>query len=268
MPQRPNDLRPWESPESLFGSELRHYREAAGLSCTQLSNKIPFAKSTISATERAETRCDRSLAVEADKVLDTRGALTRLWDALFKHLSAIPSWFLDWYKHEPEVINIRSFEPIVVPGLLQTPEYARALLNGDEAKVEARIARQALLSRMSPPPPSLMYVIDESVLYRDIGGHEVMAAQLEYLAAVSSRLVRVQIVPSMNHGGLTGAFFIGTLAGGMELGYRDAEIRGETTADRADVARLSENFSLIQSHAYPQNQSIDLIRKVAKERWT
>ncbi|MFI0356886.1 Scr1 family TA system antitoxin-like transcriptional regulator [Actinomadura sp. 9N407] len=247
---------------------MRHYREAAGLSCTQLSNKIPFAKSTISAVERAEMRCDRSLPVEVDKVLDTRGALTRLWDGLFKHLGAIPAWFTDWYKHEPEAISVRSFQPLVVPGLVQTPDYARALLNGNEAAVEARIARQSLLVREEPPPPSLMYVLDESVLHRDIGGPDVMRAQLEHLAAVASHQVRIQIVPSVNHGGLTGAFFVGTLAGGIELAYRDAEIRGETTADREDITRLSETFSLIQSQAYPQNQSIDLIRKVAKERWT
>lgn len=266
MPQRPNNLHPWESPEALFGSELRHYREAAGFSCAQLANKIPFSKSTISAVERAELRCDRSLAVTADGVLDTRNALTRLWDGLFKGSGAVPTWFTDWYKQEPDSTYIRSYQPLVVDGLLQTPSYARALLDGNEAAVETRIARQHILT--SESAPTLLCVIDASVLYRDIGGAKVMHEQLMHLIEVSSPKVRIQVVPSIQHGGLSGGFVIGTLANGSELGYRDGVLRGETTADRGDITSLTETFALIQAHAYPLNQSAALIEKVAKEKWT
>jgi transcriptional regulator with XRE-family HTH domain len=268
MPQRPNDLRPWESPESLFGSELRHYREAAGLSLEKLADQIPFAKSTISAAERGESRCDRSLAVESDRALDTRDALTRLWDGLFKKRGAIPAWFTSWYKHEPNTTHIRSFQPLIVDGRLQTPEYALALLGGDEGAAETRINRQNILTRDDPPPPSLLCVLEESVLYRDIGGRDVMFAQLEHLIAISSKRVWIQIVPSVNHGGDAGGFVIGDLKDGGQVAYRESVLRGETTIDRDDITRLNMLFASIQAHAYPLNQSLEIIRKVADEKWT
>ncbi|XVQ09886.1 helix-turn-helix domain-containing protein [Spirillospora sp. CA-255316] len=268
MPQRPNDLRPWESPEALFGSELRHYRESAGLSLEKLADQIPFAKSTISATERGESRCDRSLAVESDRVLDSRDALTRLWDGLFKNPGAIPTWFTSWYKQEPNTTHIRSFQPLIIDGLLQIPEYASALLGGDEGAAETRLNRQEILTRDDPPPPSLLCVIDESVLYREVGSPAIMSAQLEHLITISSKRVRIQIVPSINHGGDTGAFIIGNLKGGGEIAYREGVLRGDTTADRDDLTRLNELFASIQAHAYPLNQSLEVIRKVAREKWT
>jgi hypothetical protein len=208
------------------------------------------------------------MAVEVDRLFDTKEALTRLWDGLFKKSGAVPSWFTDWYKHESEATHIRSSQPLVVDGLLQTPAYARVLLDGDEAAVETRISRQAILTRDAPRPPSVLCVIDESVLYRDIGGSEVMREQLEHLIRASSHRVKIQIVPSLHHGGLSGAFVIGTLTDGSEIAYRDGMLRGETTVDRDDIARLTESFGLIQAHAYPLNQSAELIKRVAKERWT
>ncbi|WP_329519683.1 helix-turn-helix domain-containing protein [Spirillospora sp. NBC_01491] len=268
MPQRPNDLRPWESREALFGSELRHYREAAGFSCLQLSQKIPYAKSTISAVERAESGCDRKMAVEADRALDARDALTRLWDGLFKGVGAVPTWFTDWFKREPDAMHIRSYQPLAVDGLLQTPAYATALLDGNEGAADTRMVRQKILTRSEPEPPNLLCVIDESVLYRDIGGRGVMRDQLGHLVALSSHRVRIQIVPCVQHGGLSGPFVIGTFAGGNEVAYRDGVLRGETTVDREDIIRLGEIFALIQAHAYPLGQSIELIKKVAAEKWS
>jgi Domain of unknown function (DUF5753)/Helix-turn-helix domain len=272
MGQRPNDLRPWESPNALFGSELRRYREAAGVSiaafCDLIQPNAPYAKSTIGAVERGESRPDRLLAVAADRVLDTREALTHLWDGLFKGANAMPAWFADWAVQEPKFDTIRGYEPLVVPGLLQTPSYASVLLDEHDA-IDARMARQAILNREgTATPPHVLYVLDESVLYRDPGDPQVMREQLEHLVAVSSRSVRVQVAPLRMHDGMGGAFSIGTLPDGGEVGYKDNAINGETSTDRADIKRLTELFSSIQSAAYPVDQSIELISKVAKEKWT
>ena len=73
---------------------------------------------------------------------------------------------------EPKFERIRSYEPSIVPGLLQVPAYAATILD-DEAALEARLARQGILDG-DQTPPHLLYVLDESVLYRDAGGVEVM----------------------------------------------------------------------------------------------
>ncbi|MEU5993518.1 helix-turn-helix transcriptional regulator [Spirillospora sp. NPDC047418] len=270
MGQRPNDLRPWESPNALFGSELRRYREAAGLSiaafCERIQDSAPYSKSTIGTVERGESRPDRLLAVHGDRVLDTREALTHLWDGLFKGTNAVPVWFVDWAMQEPKFDAIRSYQPLVVPGLLQTPAYAAHVLDDDEAALEVRLTRQDILADESPP--HLMYVMDESVLHRGTGDPEVMREQLQHLLAVSSRLVRIQIAPLRLHEGTRGAFAIGTLPDGSEVGYKDNAISGDTTTDRLEINRLTKLFASIQSAAYPVDQSLDLIAKVAKEKWT
>ncbi|MFC4050231.1 Scr1 family TA system antitoxin-like transcriptional regulator [Actinomadura syzygii] len=270
MGQRPNDLRPWESPNALFGSELRRYREAAGLSlaalCEMIRDQAPYAKSTIGGIERGETRPDRILAIQADRVLDTREALVHLWDGLYKGTNVVPAWFTDWAIQEPEFNAIRSYQPLVIPGLLQTPAYAAHLLDNDEAAVEARIARQDVLTRDTPP--DLMYVMDESVLHRGTGSPDLMQEQLQRLITASSRRVRIQVVPLCLHEGTRGAFAIGTLPDGSEVGYKDNAISGDTTTDRLEVTRLTKLFTSIQSAAYPVSQSLELIAKVTTEKWT
>ncbi|TYB46450.1 helix-turn-helix domain-containing protein [Actinomadura chibensis] len=270
MGQRPNDLRPWESPNALFGSELRRYREAAGLSiaalCEMIRDQAPYAKSTIGGIERGETRPDRILAIQADRVLDTREALVHLWDGLYKGTNVVPAWFTDWAMQETKFDAIRSYQPLVIPGLLQTPAYVAHLLDNDEPAIETRLARQDVLTRDTPP--NLMYVLDESVLYRGADDPQVMRDQLQHLLAASSRLVRIQIAPLRLHEGIGGAFAIGALPDGTEVGYKDNAFDGDTTTDRLEIKRLTELFSAIQSAAYPVDQSLELIAKVAKEKWT
>lgn len=270
MGQRPNDLRPWESPNALLGSELRRYREAAGLSiaafCDRIQESAPYSKSTVGSVERGESRPDRLLAVHADRVLDTREALTHLWDGLYKGTNAVPVWFVDWAMQEPKFDAIRGYEPLVIPGLLQTPAYVAHLLNNDEPVVDARLARQDVLT--GDTPPSLMYVIDESVLQRGTGEPAVMRDQLQHLLTVSSRRIRIQVAPLRLHEGITGAFAVGTFPDGTEVGYKDNAISGDTTTDRLEIKRLTELFASIQSAAYPVDQSLEVIAKVAEERWT
>jgi transcriptional regulator with XRE-family HTH domain len=142
MPRRPGPLNPSSSPLALFGSELRVHRERAGLSQDQLGSKTNYTGSLVGAVERARDMPKREFAVAADLALAADGALTRLWDGLLKS-SVYPPWF-DWPLHEAETTVLRAFELSVVYGLLQTEDYARALLYGDEPAVEARMARQSV----------------------------------------------------------------------------------------------------------------------------
>lgn len=136
MPQRPKRLIPSRGPLDLFGSEVRRYRTAAGLSLAQLADQIPFAASTIGDIERGETGCDRVFAEECDRVLDTREALTHLHDGLFDGRSAaFPEHFAKWPDHEAQAETLRSYQPLVIDGLLQTPSYAEVLLYGDQQAV-------------------------------------------------------------------------------------------------------------------------------------
>lgn len=154
------------------------------------------------------------------------------------------------------------------PGLLQTEAYARVLLHGNEAAVEARLDRQAILTRQDPRPPSFRCVIDEAMLYRPIGGPKVMGEQLEHLVSMTGERLSIQVIPNGMHSGLMGGFVIATLETGRDVLYAETAVRGITTNDLEDVAVALERFDAIRSEALPTNMSIDLIKKAVAEKWT
>ncbi len=156
------------TPQAIWGRELRFYRERAGLTQTELAQRIKYSDSLISSIETGQAPATEDFAKAADRELDTDGALSRLLDWR-KAAPPYPSWFVDWIPAEEKAVLLRSFEVALIPGLLQTSDYARALLYGVEKDVEARIARQAILARKDAPPVRLFCVLDEAALHRDVG---------------------------------------------------------------------------------------------------
>lgn len=267
MPRPPKPLQPGSSPLALFGSALRRYREAAGLSQDQLGARVNFAGSTIGDVERGRSRCDRTLAERCDECFEAHGLLAHLWDHLVKP-AAYPAWF-DWYRHEATAVTIKSFQPIIIYGLLQTRDYANVLLYGDEAAVEGRIGRQAVLSRHEPEPPAVYYVLPELVLHNQVGSAETMREQLEHLINSVSPKVSIQVVPQgAIHPGNTGAFVVAARDGGEEIAHVDTAVRGFTMSGTEDLRILTETFDRIRSQALPVGMSVDLIRRTVEEKWT
>jgi hypothetical protein len=199
-----------------------------------------------------------------DEALQTGGALRRLLKKL--SLDAFPTWFREWPKIEEQAVMIRGYEAMVVPGLLQTADYARGLLT-DDAAVAARMERQAILTREEPEPPKLLYIMDEGVLYREVGDPGVMRAQLEHLVSVASSRITVQIVPTGVHAGLSGNFSIATLGSGESMGYVDTAARGFVLDRPEDISALAESFESLRSDALPKRQSLEVIKRAA-EQWT
>jgi hypothetical protein len=113
------------------------------------------------------------------------------WDHLVK-AGVYPRWFENWPGIEEKAITLRSFQPLLVDGLLQTDDYARALLYGDEAAVAARMGRQTVLAREDSSPPLLVCVLGEIVLWHQVGAPKVMHDQLMHLIASISDRVSVQ----------------------------------------------------------------------------
>lgn len=269
MPQRPKRLTPSRGPLDLFGSEVRRYRTLAGLSLAQLAELIPYAPSTIGDVERGSSGCDRGFAEECDRVLDTRDALAHLHDGLFDGRSAaFPEYFAEWPEHESRAEVLRSYQTMLVYGLLQTPAYADVLLYGDETKVRGRLDRQAILTRKEPVPPRVVYLMPETVLWHRVGTAEIMREQLFHLADAISPLVSVQIIPDgAPHPGHAGSFSIARLPGGELIGYSDAEPQGRIVDGRSEIEQLNERFMDLSTYALPADQSATLIRQTAEERW-
>ncbi|WP_329084151.1 MULTISPECIES: helix-turn-helix domain-containing protein [unclassified Streptosporangium] len=255
------------SPQAIWGRELRHYRKAAGLTQGQLAEKIHFSESLISGVETGQLPASPEFAETCDTILGTGSALSRLLD--WRKGQVFPAWFGKWPDKEQAATVLRTYEPILIPGLLQTSDYAFEVLYGDEAAVQARLARQEVFKREDPAPPLLRCVIDEAVLHRLIGTPKTMREQLEHLASIITPRFSVQVVPLGGmRAGLEAGFVIATLEGGSEIAYFDTAVRGLVTSDQEDVATAVEKFEAIRIEALPLRMSIDLIRRTAEEKWT
>ena len=273
------ELDPSAGPLDFFGAELRRARTAAGFSQEQLGQRIGYSGAQVGKVETGERAPSQDFADGCDQALPAAGglfgriyALARRWDGGY------PSWFTEWVEVEHRATSLRWWEPLLVPGLVQTADYARALFEAwrsadseDELDqlVSARMERQAIFERARPP--ALWAVIDEGVLHRCIGDAKIMHDQLMHLADIAGRArTTIQVIPSEigAHVGLLGAFAIANLDGAPGTLYMESPDQGQTTEAPSVVTKLSEIFDMLRAEALSRGASRELIRKVAEERWT
>ena len=276
MPAK-RDLDPGASPLHFFGAEVRHAREAAGMTLADLGAAVPCDASTVSKIEAGILNpTERFLAACTEAFPGSD------WLARFYHDSRTwgdgpyPRWFEDWLNHEREASSLRIWQPLIIPGLLQTADYARALFRADmlntgdeviDQLVATRLGRQRILDR--PEPPNLWIVLDESALHRLIGTPKTTYDQLIQVADMSMRsYICVQVVPASTgaHAGLSGSFYVASAAGKPDVLYVDA-VEGMTIERNALVRKAAITFDLVRSDALARKDSRDLILKVAEEQW-
>ncbi|MER5457649.1 helix-turn-helix transcriptional regulator [Micromonospora sp. NPDC002389] len=258
-----------------FAEELRLVRATADMSQTALAEALSYSAALVAKVETCERKPSLDFARRCDAVFAADGRFERIQRRLSRE-SVVP-WFRDWAGIEAEATALRSFEPLCVPGLLQTETYARALLSGGglfaddevEQQVTNRLDRQAALTR--DRPPLFTVVIDEYVLRRRIGGQEVMREQLRHLGKTGSAMprVRIQVVPlaAGAYAGLGGPFVIATSANGDDVVYLEGQRHGQVI-DRLDyVQQMVEVWESIRGEALSQQQSLDLIAELT-ETWS
>lgn len=260
---------PQVSTLAYFGSELRIKREEAGLSQTELARRMFCTHSLVSRVESGKRPPTWEFARRCDEVLGTGGAFLRLWPVVIKH--AYPDWFRPFVELEKDAREIWNFENQVVPGLLQTEEYARALfaaarLPNTEALVAARMTRQHILERDSRA--HVWAVLDENVLRRAVGGPAVMARQLRaVLEAAEDQRTLVQVIPYDvgAHAGMAGPFAGLTMNEGSDVVYIDGRVRGHVTADTNHLDEYRYGYDLLRADALSPKASLDMIAAAAKE---
>jgi transcriptional regulator with XRE-family HTH domain len=273
------ELDPTTGPLDFFGAEVRRWRTSAGLSQEQLGQRVGYSGAQVGKVETGERAPSQEFAQHCDQALPGAGGLfLRIYHLARRWDGGYPSWFVEWVQAEGRAITLHTWEPLLIPGLVQTPEYARALFQAWRSArtdaeldqlVSARIERQLIFER--PNPPSLWAVIDEGVLTRCIGSPQTMRDQLAHLLDVSDRLrITVQVVPAGAgaHAGLLGAFAIAGFGDAPGLVYLESPDQGQTTQRSSVVVKVSETFDTLRAEALPRGASRDLIRKVAEERWT
>jgi hypothetical protein len=256
----------------FVGIEIRCAREAQDprMSRAKLASMLYVSESLVAKWERGKLT-----PVEYfDKLREILG-LPEMIVRIVERLSGndlSPEWFGRWPVFENMATSLLSFQPCVLPGLLQTPAYARAVLEPSEQDIDlqeavrTRLDRQKVLTKEDPP----MYVVllSESVLYHMAGSDETMYEQMMYLAEMAQRSnVFVHIIPNK---AIASAGFISgfDIAGfdGEEVALVDNQLDGDTIESPTDVARLRRLSDRFRADALDRKQSLDLIRKAA-EQW-
>jgi transcriptional regulator with XRE-family HTH domain len=260
---------------TVFAAELRSARNARGLSQDALGELVRYSPSLIGMIESCRRVATLDFCERADEALGTQGLLARLHPLIVGQ--AYPSWFRPYLDLERAARTLRSWEPLLVPGLLQTADYARAVIQAArptdepgkiEEAVAARLERQAILDREDPP--MCWFILDEAVFQRPVGGPKVIEAQVHHLLAQAARpkiVIQVIEFEAGAHPGLTGALVLASFDGQADAAYLDTLGPG-LIADRPEtVADCVFAFDNLRAEALSPAKSIDLMRKEA-QRWT
>ncbi|MGW7461588.1 helix-turn-helix domain-containing protein [Streptomyces sp. NPDC054797] len=265
------DLDPSASPLDYYAYELRRLREAAGLKLGQLGDIIYCTGSLVGMIEHTKRVPTRDFSERVDAALGTDGHFSRLVGLVLR--SVLPSWFQAYAEMEARATFISTYQAQVVPGLLQTEAYARAVLATglperlDEV-VAARMERHRILRR--EVSPMVWVVLDEGVLHRPIGGRGVMHGQLAHLLSFDdNRWVQIQVLPyaAGEHAGLIGSFNSLRFAKDPEIVYTEDLMSGHMTANPDAVREAALRYAHLQAAALSVEDSAALITRVMEERY-
>ncbi len=272
----------------ILARQLQALREKAGMTYEQAAQAIYSSEWTIRRMERAEGGLKpltvksllQAYGVTDPGEIDAFLALSRdaskpgWWHS---YDDVLPQWFRTAVGLEESASLIRAYEPQVVPGLLQTEGYIRAITVASlpaasddftERAVALRLARQQLLSR--PEPPSYWVVLDETALRRPIGGRKVMRAQLEHLIAVAAQpKITIQVIPFAAgwHPALYGMFNIFRFPGEQlrDIVYSEALTGAYYLNKPEESARYTEALDRMSAQAASPEDTIAILREIVKE---
>lgn len=276
---------------AVLRSELVRLRKEKGITQEQVAGKLEWSASKVIRVEGGRSSITKvdldallqqySLSSESQRErlhkLNQGARAAAWWDA---YRNDVPGPYLNYVGYEAGAASIRQFPGTVVPGLLQTPEYAEALtvISVEPVKVASvvrlRLQRQSELAQRSPAPRQY-YVLDEAVIRRRIGAEKdpaIMPDQLMHIVAKArdDERITVRVIPfdAGEHAGLSGPFTLLEFDGGLpDILYLDAGrgIIDMINSNDEEVAEYADNFEKLLDAALSADESLDFIRRAAEE---
>lgn len=261
-----------------IAKELRRLRTEAGVTPEQVLERIGVARSTLSRIERAEVATsvgnvesllhlygvgpeDIAALVELAKAARKRGWWQRFGDVL-------PDWFQAYIGLEADASHISEYEPALIPGILQTEQYARALIRAEhpndsdedvQQRIELRMRRQQRES-----PPTMWLIIDEAAVVRPVGGDATMQAQLERVLEASRRPgIDVQVLEfgAGEHASMGDSFTILTFADPRDtpVVYLENPVGGLYLEEPEEIDEFTAKFEHLRATAAGPRRSRDIL---------
>ncbi|RPK84886.1 MULTISPECIES: helix-turn-helix transcriptional regulator [Streptomyces] len=271
------ELNPASSPQAAYGARIRRFREERGWSQDDLAPKIGYSSQHISAVETVRKPPTLRFSRKSDQAFGTTGtadSFEREWSEMRN--GSLLEGFPEYVGYEGRAVELRLYNLGLIPGLLQTPEYARVVAYGDVERgaitaeqADERVAflaqRQAALERSRPP--MMFVVMDESCLHQAVGGPEVMNAQLERLIELASLPNWIIQVAPFGMGERR-AFHLPvnllTLADRSIVAYAESQAQGYVERETSLVAPMFTTYHQMQGDALSKAASVAKVSQLRK----
>ncbi|MFI2027032.1 helix-turn-helix domain-containing protein [Streptomyces buecherae] len=256
----------------LFGELVRQLRIRAGLTQDQLASALPVDRSLIAHIEAGKRRPDLEHVKVFDRLLDADGLLVEMWGKVDWYAAhpAHPDWFKKRAEMDARAVALRVWQTQLVPGLLQTPDYARAVFTREglsseqvEDRVQARLSRQERFLDIDGPP--LRVVLEESALYNVVGGSDVMHDQCAHLLNVSRTanvVIQVLLATRKETPRPTASLSLIALPQGREVLYSESVNSGHFVHDPTVVRDAGRTYDLLRTESLSASETAALIRDV------
>ncbi|MFF7837476.1 helix-turn-helix domain-containing protein [Streptomyces ossamyceticus] len=270
--QRPED-EPGTGVVAAFGRQLKLLRVRAGLDRAEFGKRVGYAADSVASIEQGRRIPQPRLVERADEVLGAGGVLVAMKEVLAR--AQYPAFFRDMARLEAEAVQLSAYDTLLVNGLMQTEEYTRAVLamrrplldeETIEQRVAARLARQDIFNRW--PAPLLSFVMDESVVRRQIGGPAVLRGQLEQLLLIGQkRNVELQVMPMDrdDNAGVDGPFTVIVRKGGDQFVYTEVQGQSHLQTDRDGTQLAAARYGIIRSQALTPRETLGFLEKLLGE---
>jgi transcriptional regulator with XRE-family HTH domain len=255
-----------------FGAVVQALREHAGLSRAEFGTLVRFSKHTVESVELGRRMPDESFVERAEDALGNTGALRRAARHLTRGEPGLAAWFRRWARLEKVAVSLATYECRLVPGLLQSEGYLRAVFDNGiplltdeqlEAQVTARMERQQMLRERAHVPFS--FIVEESVFRRRLGGKEVMRGLFDHVLEIGrKRNVTLQVVPleAEVHACLDGPVRLLETSEGRRLAYSEGQQNGRLIVDTKELVLLHQRYDTLRSQALTPIDSRALLERL------
>jgi transcriptional regulator with XRE-family HTH domain len=254
-----------------FGAVVQALREHAGFSREEFADLVGFSKHTVASVEQGRRMPDRDFVERGEAALGETGALRKAAPHLSRQ-AGLASWFRQWARLEAQAVTLWTYECRVVPGLLQTERYARAVTESvppvkDEEQVAkqvaARLERQKLFARR--PPIAFSFIVEQALIERGTGGPDVMHELLDHLLELSAQFnVELQIMPRYqpDHAGFDGPLMLLESPDNKWFSYAEGQRGGMLIADSKEVSIMLQRYARLRSQALTSEDSRSLLKQL------
>ncbi|MEV1039704.1 helix-turn-helix transcriptional regulator [Streptomyces sp. NPDC050204] len=258
----------------LVGKLVALFRRAAGLTQSQLAGLVGHQVESIASIEQGRRALLPDLTAKLDERLDTKGALEEAV-AQMPEIDLIPAWAEEYLNLEREALALSWYDNQVLPGLLQTENYARAVFDSRvptfsreeiDTHVGTRLERQEILRREVPPTTS--FVISEAIVRDRLGGDEVYRETLHHLRYCADLPgISLQIMPlgRTSHAGLDGPFILLETPDYQRVAYTETQRGSQLISNPDEISILAQRYAMLRTQALNAEETKSLLDRLLGE---